>query len=198
MLESLAHLDARLFMLINGIHHPPLDALFLIITQFGNGWIAVPLIGAIIAFVTPRKYWVKALVCAALAGTLAGTLNTQIKRLIDRPRPLLHFNQPDAPAYKVHVVGKPLKRRSFPSGHSSTVFAAATILAFFFRRWFFLAFVPAIFIAWSRVYLGAHFPLDTLGGAAVGGGTTFCTVWLFFRFARLPLPLPLRWSHAEQ
>lgn len=198
MLESLIFLDAWLFMQINGCHHPLLDTVFLIVTQLGSGWIAVPLVGAIIAMVTPRQYLVKALLCAAIAGIFSGTCNTQVKRFVDRPRPLLYFNQADTRAYEVHVVGTPFKRRSFPSGHASTAFAAATILAAFYRRLFFLSFVPALCIAWSRIYLGVHFPLDIVGGAMIGAGTAFCTVWLFFCFTRLPKPLPLRRPHAEQ
>jgi undecaprenyl-diphosphatase len=198
MLESLIHLDAQLFMQINGCHSPLLDTLFLIFTQLGNGWVAVPLVGAIIALVTPRTYLVRALLCAAIAGTLTGTFNTQIKRAIDRPRPLLYFNQAHTPAYEVHVAGTPFKHRSFPSGHTATAFAAAGILAFFYRKLFFLAFVPAFLIAWSRIGLGVHFPLDTLAGALLGSVVSFAVIYLFSRYTRLPKPLPLRWSHAEQ
>jgi|WetSurMetagenome_2_1015567.scaffolds.fasta_scaffold292351_2 undecaprenyl-diphosphatase len=197
MLESLYRLDALLFMQVNGCHHPLLDTLFLVISQLGNGWVAVPLVGAIVAFVTPRKYLVRALLCAAIAGTLTGMLNTQIKRAVDRPRPLLYFNQAGTPAYEVHVAGTPFKRRSFPSGHTATAFAAAGILAFFYRKLFFLAFIPAILVAWSRIGLGVHFPLDTLAGALLGGAVSFAVIFIFSLCARLPMPLPLRWSHAE-
>jgi undecaprenyl-diphosphatase len=198
MLESLYRLDALLFVQINGCHHPLLDTLFLVISQLGNGWVAVPLVGAIVAIVTPRKYLFRALLCAAIAGTLTGVLNTQIKRAVDRPRPLLYFNQADTPAYEVHVAGTPFKRRSFPSGHTATAFAAAGILAFFYRKLFFLAFIPAILVAWSRIGLGVHFPLDTLAGAVVGSAASFAVICFFSLCTRLPMPLPLRWPHAEQ
>jgi undecaprenyl-diphosphatase len=198
MLEFLYHFDALLFMQINGCHHPMLDALFLIVSQLGNGWVVVPLVGAIAAVVTPRTYLVRALLCAAIAGTLTGMLNTQIKRAADRPRPLLYFNQAGTPAYEVHVAGTPFRRHSFPSGHTATAFAAAAILAFFYRKLFFLAFIPALLVAWSRIGLGVHFPLDTLGGALLGGGVSFVVIELFSLYTRLPRPLPLRWSHAQQ
>lgn len=194
----LEQLDIALFMLINSPHSAFLDAFFGVITFCGSGWIAVPLVGIIIAVCAPRKHIANALLCAAIAGTLAGTINTQVKRAFDRPRPLAYFSQPAGavPAYEVQVVGKPLTRRSFPSGHTATAFAAATILAMLFRGFFFLAFVPALLVAWSRVYMGVHFPLDIAGGAVVGSVTVMIVIWFWHN--RKWLPLPLRRAHAEQ
>lgn len=57
---------------------------------------------------------------------------------------------------------------SFPSGHASVAFAAATILAYFDknRRWFYYLF--AVLISYSRIYLGCHYFFDVIGGALVG------------------------------
>jgi membrane-associated phospholipid phosphatase len=190
--------DAVMFCFINSHHSILFDYFFLIVTNLGSGWVALPLVGAIIAIVTPRQYLVKALVCAAIAGTLAGTFNTQIKRLVDRPRPMTYFNKADTPTYTVHVVGKPLRRHSFPSGHTATAFAAATILAAFYRRLFFLAFIPALLVGWSRIYLGVHFPFDTLGGALLGSGVTLGVITFFASRSWLPAPLPIRRIRAQQ
>jgi undecaprenyl-diphosphatase len=64
-------------------------------------------------------------------------------------------------------VGEPLACRSFPSGHTNTAFCGACVLAFFLGGWYWFAFVPAFLVAYSRVYLGAHFPLDAAAGAAL-------------------------------
>jgi undecaprenyl-diphosphatase len=200
MLEALTHFDALLFMQINGCHHPMLDTLFLVITQFGNGWIAVPIVGAIIAVVTPRRYLVKALACAAVVGTLAGVANTQIKHAIKRPRPLAYVNDAalQKDSFTVHVVGKPLRRQSFPSGHANTAFAAAAILAFLYRGRFFWAFLPALLIGYSRVYMGAHFPLDVLGGMVVGTAIAALCLLPARLIKILPQRVPLRGSRARQ
>ena len=57
---------------------------------------------------------------------------------------------------------------SFPSGHAATAFACATVIAWASPRLAVPAFVLAALVAWSRVYVGVHWPLDVLGGAALG------------------------------
>ncbi len=58
--------------------------------------------------------------------------------------------------------------KSFPSSHAVNMFAAATVLSYGYRRW-----LPAFYgfggvIAFSRVYVGVHYPSDVLGGACIG------------------------------
>jgi undecaprenyl-diphosphatase len=57
---------------------------------------------------------------------------------------------------------------AFPSGHAATAFAAATVIACDSRRLAIPAYSLAALVAWSRVYVGVHWPLDVIGGAALG------------------------------
>lgn len=68
---------------------------------------------------------------------------------------------------------------SFPSSHAVNNFAGALILAFFFpkAKWWFFGFAAAV--AYSRVYVGVHYPLDVLGGAIIGLVCGGCTLLLY-------------------
>ncbi|MBN2189300.1 MAG: phosphatase PAP2 family protein [Chitinispirillaceae bacterium] len=205
MLEFLTRLDAHMFFLVNSHHSPFFDCFFSIITWLGSGWVAVPLVGAVIILFTRRSYLARALVCAAMAGLLAGITNTQMKWLVHRPRPAEYFERladlqevKQAAGSKVHMVGSPLRRNSFPSGHAATAFAAASILYLLYGGNYCLVFILALFVAYSRVYMGAHFPLDVAAGAALGSGMALCVI-LFFRGRNYLPPRPaLRRKHAEQ
>ncbi len=70
----------------------------------------------------------------------------------------------------------PRDGRSFPSSHASNNFCAAVIIASFYRRWGWLAIIPAALVAWSRVYVGSHWPSDALVSSFLGAGTGLCAL----------------------
>jgi undecaprenyl-diphosphatase len=100
----------------------------------------------------------------ALAATasvfVASGLNAVIKGLADRGRP------PEAIGFDalVGVPGSP----SFPSGHAMSAFATAAAVAVLAPRLRVPVLALAAVIAFSRVYLGVHFWIDILVGAALG------------------------------
>ena len=87
--------------------------------------------------------------------------NVLLKNLFAMPRPC------DLNPSVALLFPKP-QDYSFPSGHTASSFAAVTVLYLMgVKRWYW-ALVPAGLIAFSRMYLDVHFPIDILGGIFVG------------------------------
>ena len=122
---------------------------------FGGVWIVIALVFAL----AWRRWGVLIVTAAAVA--LADLAATALKALIDVQRPSTRYLQPKP------LVGAP-HDHSFPSGHAATSFAAATVLCAFVPRGAPLWILLAAAIAFSRIYVGVHYPLDVVGGAVLG------------------------------
>ena len=107
----------------------------------------------------------------ALADFAAQLVSFGLREAIGRPRPPEVYAEPKALVTVPHD-------GSFPSGHATSSFACATTLAFFAPRAAPLFLVLAAAIAWSRVYVGVHYPLDVLGGAVLGAAIAIALRWL--------------------
>ena len=101
------------------------------------------------------------LVALVVADLVAGWLSLGLREVIGRARPPLVYREPEALVSVPHS-------GAFPSGHASAAFACAAVLAWASPRLAAPMFVLAAAIAWSRVYVGVHWPLDVLGGAVLG------------------------------
>jgi undecaprenyl-diphosphatase len=126
----------------------------------------------------------RVLVLVAVAVLTADVLALGAKVLTGRPRPYIAHPEPEP------LIGTPLDL-SFPSGHGATAFAGATVLAVFAPRLAVPLYLLAAGIAWSRVYVGVHYPLDVIAGAILGVGVAFTLLLLARRLVnsdRLPLP----------
>src|SRR6266566_2561549 len=123
--------------------------------RLGLVWIVI----ALVLSAVYRRWGAFVLMLIAIA--LADWSSMGLKSLIDRPRPPLRYPEPKTLVPLPHDA-------SFPSGHASTSFAAATMLSLSFPRFAPFLYVLAAAIAFSRVYVGVHYPLDVVGGAGLG------------------------------
>jgi undecaprenyl-diphosphatase len=123
-----------------------------------------------------------ALVLLVLAADgIADLLARAIKSAVDVERPAFRYAEPKALVPVPHD-------HSFPSGHAATSFACATVLALAFPRLAAPLYLLAAAIAFSRVYVGVHYPLDVLGGALLGLVVGFLVVRLRVRLGRRGAP----------
>ena len=90
-------------------------------------------------------------------------VNIGLKPFVDRQRPF-EINT------AIELIAKAPHDGSFPSGHASASFAAATAAFLYNKEIGIAAFVLAALIAFSRLYLYFHFPTDVLGGIVIGIG----------------------------
>jgi undecaprenyl-diphosphatase len=139
--------------------------------RFGLLWIVI----ALALCAVYRRWGVFALTVIAVA--LADWSATGLKALIGRPRPPVRYAEPKTLVPLPHDA-------SFPSGHAATSFAAATMLSLSFPRFAPFLYVLAVAVAFSRVYVGVHYPLDVLGGAVLGVTVAAVLRWLVSRGRR--------------
>lgn len=154
------------------IHTPILDKIMVFITSLGDkGWFWIALGLVLLCVKRYRKYGVlvlTALVFSALFG------NIILKPLVARQRPCWINDT-------VQLLIQVPRDYSFPSGHTQASFAAATALFTANRRAGICAFVLAVLIGFSRLYLYVHFPTDVLGGLVIGIGCGLLSACLIKR-----------------
>ena len=162
--------DLRLQAVLSNWSAPALNILWEAITRLGNGGVDIGV------FLVPALWgWWRGdrdrrnqglLGAATVAG--AGVLDQILKNTACRARP----SAPEAGAFFTNFPCFPAEYAyaSFPSGHTTTAFAAAVILALWYPRWAGVWLTLAVLVGLSRVMLGSHFPSDVLAGALLGSG----------------------------
>ena len=174
-LQFLLHLDQLAIRATGQLRWEPATTVLAFVSAW---WVKGPLLIGLGWCSDVRCRRVVPLVAAAATASffLASGLNYVLKALVDRSRP------PEAIGFEalVGVPGSP----SFPSGHAMTAFAVAGAVALLAPRLRGPVLVLAAAIAFSRVYLGVHFWIDVLVGAALGLAVGLGVAWPLHRSGR--------------
>jgi len=158
--------DRVAFGLINGVWtHPSLDAIMPIVTDPHRApWLAFGVAPAALCWwlFKGRKHALKVLVVAALAIGATDLLCYRVlKPLANRPRP----EYAGIGAIKRVPAGG---RLGFPSNHAANAAAGAAVLSVAYPAAGIVFWCLASLVAYSRVYVGMHYPLDVLAGLVIG------------------------------
>lgn len=184
---QIVYSPTALLLWINRHWHPAADVFFRAVTFLGDGLFCVG-VALLLCLYSLRQAFL-----VVVGYVVSGLLAQTGKRLLfpHAPRPARYFDDilsalHTVPGVELHQFG------SFPSGHTATAFALFTVLAFETKHplckplWL----VPAVLVAYSRVYLLQHFVLDVTVGSLVG----VLTVLLVYPYRnRFPDYRPMRW-----
>ena len=162
--------DTKVFFQVNKQHYAPLDQFMILITQLGRElvWPIVIVVLFIFGGVTGKK----AALIMAIAMIVLIPIGVLMKEIVARPRPFIPESE---------FILAADSKYAYPSGHSLIVAAGATVsVAVLYRNpsWKMKAVsvslaVEASIVCFSRIYVGAHYPLDVLGGILLGIGISF-------------------------
>lgn len=149
--------DVPILLSIHSIASPQLDTFAKILTKLGVFWGVFPIAVIILSILLHQRRWHQ---ITYLLITLLGSIiiNRTAKLLLHRVRP--HLWESPAPEFDF----------GFPSGHamSSMTIVAALVILTWSSRWCWLVLISGgifvLAIAWTRLYLGVHYPSDILAG----------------------------------
>ncbi len=178
MLDQLIHLDRELFLFLNNLGTDSWDGFWLTVT---NKWTSIPIY--LLLLILSYKYlgikktlWV--LVSVALLITSTDQLANFFKYGVRRLRPCHEEDLlGQMRLVKAYCGGK----FAFFSAHAANSFAIATFFVLLlkerFRLFPFVLLFWALLVAYSRIYIGVHYPLDVITGSLVGA----LFGWLFYK-----------------
>lgn len=165
-LDTIIEKDKELFVYLNSLGVESWDQFWMVVT---NQFSWIPLFALMLFLVFKAYGWKKSLmimVVTALLITFSDQFVNFIKDYFGRLRP---NNDPTINEF-IRILKRP-KSFSFVSGHSTTSFAATTFMILTLRKYYkfpLLLLIWPLLFAYSRIYVGVHFPVDIFAGMLLG------------------------------
>jgi len=180
-METLLSIDLYLFNLLNGtLYFKALDKFFVMITTQGNWNITFIILGLWLLLKGGKTGRIAVIILGVIILLSDQLSSSVLKPLIERPRPCHSLED-------IRLLVNCGSGLSFPSSHAVNNFAGAFILTYFYKNLRYVFYTIAILVAYSRVYVGVHYPADILGGAFIGLFVAFA-VLLIYKYIKKKIP----------
>jgi len=165
------------FILLNQYHTFWLNVFFINYTFLGDGIFPICLI--LLCFFWKKKKLGATLLFAFL---FSGIIAQIIKHIVSAPRPKLFFGNSEQWCF-INGIHFSLSN-SFPSGHTTTAFAIASVLVLMIKdkKFQLPVLLAAALVGFSRIYLGQHFLIDVLIGSIIGTLSGIACVYIVQRY----------------
>ncbi|WP_298498418.1 phosphatase PAP2 family protein [uncultured Algibacter sp.] len=181
MIEQLLEYDTKLFVFLNNLGSSTWDGLWLNIT---NKFIFGTILGVLLLFLFYKNYGLKGMLLLIVVMALMITFTDQItnvfKRTFMRPRPCGAAEIAD----NIRFIAVRCGKYGFFSGHSSNSMAVAIfgglLLKPYYKRLIYVLILVSLIVAYSRIYLGVHYPLDIVCGLTFG----VMSGYMFYKLAK--------------
>lgn len=179
-------IDKYVWDWIKDIRRDELNLLFSVITRLADAWFLVLVMVLLVIYIVNSKKDIRFAVWFGISALSGGWLfNHLLKNFYQRPRPFVEGyidNIVHASAY------------SFPSGHSMGSAVCYVLIAYLFARYeknkfvkfliYFIAVLSSVIIAFSRVYLGVHYPSDVVAGFMMGITSVIIFILIYRRLIK--------------
>ena len=182
MIDVIINVDKKIFTFFNSsIANPVFDIFFPIITN-QDIWIIPILLGIIILSIKGGTKGRIASIFLIIGVILADYSSAQIiKPYFQRLRPSHDILD------QIRLLVPKGGRYGFVSSHAANMYVSATILGYFYSKQKRLFFTIACLVAFSRVYVGVHYPADIVFGGLLGYGLGWITItsWVIIKMKNL-------------
>ena len=175
-------LDIKIFFLINQtLSNPVFDSIMPLITNKNNWVLIIIILFFYLAIMNGRRGQIALVILIVVVGLTDSFSTFILKPHIGRTRPSYDIYE-----YINLLVAKGGKW-SMPSNHAANISAIAVVLSYFYEKMKIPLYSLAVIIAFSRVYVGVHYPADVLVGGVFGYGIAWLilSLWVILKMREL-------------
>ncbi len=186
-MDLILTIDTSLFYFFNhSLANPIFDWLMPFITSQKN-WYPIYLLLILFLIIKYKMQGLWIVIAMILAVGLGDFINSHIiKEVVGRLRPCKTLDD-------VRLLVGCGSGKSFTSSHAVNNFGMAFVLAYYFKKYRWIFYTIAGLVAFSRVYVGVHYPLDVLAGSLLGTGFGYVAIILTDRISSLFIRKKPKW-----